>query len=122
MDLHGGIGGYIEDCIETFLSFVANLPLKGSEFGNSISTELPGNPPIWVTKRGNEVFLNDAKIIGRPVVAKNDFGGDQYIYKIDRVLEPTLPSEASASLFNPDASVFLEKHSQYLITGDNELT
>ena len=105
----------------SFSRNVANLPLKGAELGNSISTDLPGNPPIWVTRQGNDIYLNDAKIIGRPVVGKTGSGEDQVLYKIDRVLEPTMPTRSTAGLFNPDASVFLEQHSQYVITGTNQL-
>ena len=101
--------------------FAANLPLKGSDLDKPITTDLPGNPPIWVTRQGNDIYLNDAKIIGRPVVGKNDNGEDQLLYKVDRVLEPTMPTRSTTSLFNPDASVFLEQHSQYVITGNNQL-
>ncbi|KAJ8667182.1 hypothetical protein QAD02_008844 [Eretmocerus hayati] len=46
----------------------ANQPLKTSQFGQSLTSELEGNPPLWVTrKRGpgfEDIYINNAKIIG----------------------------------------------------------
>ena len=94
-----------------------------NELDDEILSDLPGNSPIWVTRRGRDVYLNDAKILGPPDKARSLTGMDQYMYKIDRVLEPTLPSAVtSATLFNPDARRFLEKYSQYSIVGDLRLS
>ncbi|CAG7717944.1 unnamed protein product, partial [Allacma fusca] len=87
-----------------------------AETGDSISSELSGHPPIWVTQRNDGTYLNDAKVIKGPMEAKTRDGSSQYLYMIDRVLEPTIPTTADSSLFNPDAKKYLEKHSQYSIT------
>ncbi|CAD6233869.1 GSCOCG00007363001-RA-CDS, partial [Cotesia congregata] len=45
----------------------ANLPKTTDELGDTISSELEGNPPLWVTrKRGypqDEIYINNAKIL-----------------------------------------------------------
>ena len=47
--------------------FTANQPLRTEQFGQSLTSELDGNPPLWVTRRpgarGHEVFINNARII-----------------------------------------------------------
>lgn len=45
----------------------ANSPKTIENLGDSISSELEGNPPLWVTKKtgthGQEVYINNAKIL-----------------------------------------------------------
>ncbi|OAD54578.1 Fasciclin-1 [Eufriesea mexicana] len=45
----------------------ANFPKTIENLGDSISSELEGNPPLWVTRRtgthGQEVYINNAKIL-----------------------------------------------------------
>ncbi|KAL2748639.1 fasciclin-1 isoform X1 [Vespula maculifrons] len=48
--------------------FPANLPLTIERLGLSVSSELDGNPPLWVTRKPGptgeeEVFINNAKIL-----------------------------------------------------------
>lgn len=46
--------------------FTANQALQTSQFGQFLTSELDGNPPLWVTRRGRpgheEVFINNARI------------------------------------------------------------
>lgn len=50
-----------------FPSVTANFPKTIENLGDSISSELDGNPPLWVTKRqgshGEEVYINNARLI-----------------------------------------------------------
>ena len=50
-----------------FLFVSANFPKTIENLGDSISSELEGNPPLWVTRRpgthGQEVYINNAKIL-----------------------------------------------------------
>lgn len=48
--------------------FTANQPLTTDRFGPSLTSELEGNPPLWVTRRPSgrgreDIFINNAKII-----------------------------------------------------------
>lgn len=49
------------------LLIIANRPLTIEELRDSISSELEGNPPLWITrtsgKYGVEVYINNAKIL-----------------------------------------------------------
>jgi len=49
------------------LSVSANRPLTIEELRDSISSELEGNPPLWITrkqvKHNVEVYINNAKIL-----------------------------------------------------------
>lgn len=58
----------MENDKNNFSLFVpANLPKTLENLGDSISSELEGNPPLWVTRRqstrGEEVYINNAKIL-----------------------------------------------------------
>lgn len=45
----------------------ANRPLTIEELRDSISSELEGNPPLWITRRVNghdvDVYINNAMIL-----------------------------------------------------------
>jgi hypothetical protein len=48
--------------------FTANQALKTEQFTQSLTSELDGNPPLWVTRRQGsrgheEIFINNARII-----------------------------------------------------------
>lgn len=47
------------------LQISANRPLRIENLPPSISSELEGNPPLWITKTkdGTEVYINNAKIL-----------------------------------------------------------
>lgn len=47
-----------------FFFSIANVPIKLDQLGNSVSSELDGNPPIWVTKKSpEEIYVNQARIV-----------------------------------------------------------
>lgn len=49
--------------------YVANFAATTDQLGNSLNSELDGNPPLWITRRKvpgrdeEEIFINTAKII-----------------------------------------------------------
>lgn len=49
------------------LLILANRPLTIEELRDSISSELEGNPPLWITRRpgkyGVDVYINNAMIL-----------------------------------------------------------
>lgn len=111
-------------CIQYYL-LTANVAKKTPELEEFISTELSGNPPIWITRTGNnDIFLNDAKIepTRKDFLVKNARGMDQVLHIIDRVLEPSVPESSDSNLINPDAKKFLERSSSYNITGQHSIT
>ncbi|ODM98817.1 Fasciclin-1 [Orchesella cincta] len=120
LESHGKIDNY------TVTYHLANVAKKIAELEEFISTELSGNPPIWITRTArNEIFLNNAKIDQRNdygFLVKNVRGMDQVLHIIDRVLEPTVPESSDSNLINPDAKKFLEKSSSYNITGPHSIT
>jgi len=107
-------------------TILANVAKKTAELEEFISTELSGNPPIWITRTArNEIFLNDAKIVRHDNIdflIKNARGMDQVLHIIDRVLEPSVPESGDSNLINPDAKKFLERSSSYNITGPHSIT
>lgn len=50
-----------------YRQFSANRPLTIEELRDSISSELEGNPPLWITRRPGtyvaDVYINNAKIL-----------------------------------------------------------
>jgi len=78
-----------------------------------VSSDLPRNPPIWVTSRNSELFLNDARVVKRDLRVR--IGSDHIVHTLDQVLIPTVPNSASggSDLNNPDAKKFLGAASAY---------
>ncbi|XP_044734143.1 fasciclin-1 isoform X4 [Chrysoperla carnea] len=82
----------------------------------SVSTEMEGNPPLWITIRpreyNNEIYINNARIHrGRSdYVAPNARGIKQVLHIIDEVLVPVLTTNTAAyPVSNPDAFLFLNQ-------------
>ncbi|XP_057339483.1 fasciclin-1 isoform X4 [Microplitis mediator] len=99
------------------LYHMSNLPKTTDELGDTISSELEGNPPLWVTrKRGHpqdEIYINNAKIlegsnfrskINTPIGEKT-----QVLHKISEVLEPVLSNSPDSLISNPNAFQFLNQ-------------
>ncbi|CAK9816423.1 FAS1 [Anthophora plagiata] len=86
--------------------------------GDSISSELEGNPPLWVTRRpgtqGEEVYINNAKILTERsnFQSKVIVGGDvktQVLHIINEVLEPVRSNSADMPIYSPNAFEFLNQ-------------
>ncbi|XP_021951577.1 fasciclin-1 isoform X1 [Folsomia candida] len=122
---HRHLGGRIDN--HTLLYHFANVAKRTSDLEDILSTELPGNPPIWITRNprsDSDIYLNDAQIDSRRrnFQIKNALGMDQVLHVIDRVLDPTVPDSSDNNLLNPDARKFLEYSSSYNITGNHRIT
>lgn len=93
---------------------------RTSELEDSISSELPGNPVIYITRFNDSViYMNNAKIDMhvRNRLTKNAQGMDQVMHMIDRVLDPAVPDSTDVGgLHNPSALTFLMQSSAYQIT------
>ncbi|KAK2584687.1 hypothetical protein KPH14_007026 [Odynerus spinipes] len=96
-----------------------NLPQTIERLGDSISSELEGNPPLWVTRRQGptgeeEVYINNAKILKQHsnFQSKIKVGGDtktQVLHVIDEVLEPVRSISPESPIYNPNAFQFLNQ-------------
>ena len=67
----------------TFHMNLANVAKRTSDLEDILSTELPGNSPIWITRRSeSEIYLNDARVDGRKrnFQVKNSMGLDQVLH------------------------------------------
>jgi hypothetical protein len=93
---------------------------------DSISSELPGNPAIFITRfNDSTIYMNDAKIdlYVRNKLTKNAQGMDQVLHQIDRVLNPAVPDSSDVGgLHNPSALTFLMNSSAYQITRRNRIS
>jgi len=99
---------------DLLLYHIANVALTTDKLDQSVSSELPGNPPMWIARRdasGNkyDLFVNDAKLIRGDIKASSTRQDEQVLHVIDKVLEPLVTSTRDPLLSNPDAARFLER-------------
>ncbi|XP_068630999.1 fasciclin-1 [Battus philenor] len=110
------------------LYHISNLATTLSNLDYSISSELDGNPPLWVTRRRDtmhdDIYVNNAKVhITRSYQAVNGNGKLQVLHVIDQVLQPLQPhgpTSTSTPVYNPNAYQFLE-HSDVFNIGQHRL-
>ncbi|KAL6255108.1 hypothetical protein P5V15_013440, partial [Pogonomyrmex californicus] len=100
------------------MSISANRPLTIEELRDSISSELEGNPPLWITRRpgryGVDVYINNAMILLEQsnFQSKLKVNGDtmtQVLHIINEVLEPVRSNSAESPIYNPNAFQFLNQ-------------
>ncbi|XP_076237842.1 fasciclin 1 Fas1 domain-containing isoform X2 [Calliopsis andreniformis] len=100
------------------LYHMSNFPKTIENLGDSISSELEGNPPLWVTRKtgtqGEEVYINNAKILTERsnFQSKVSVGGDvktQVLHIINEVLEPVRSNSPEIPIYNPNAFEFLNQ-------------
>ncbi|KAF9413777.1 hypothetical protein HW555_008112 [Spodoptera exigua] len=118
--------GELDDSL--VLYHIANLATTLSNMDYAISTDLDGNPPLWVTtRRGamhDDIYVNNAKVyVSRSYQAVNRNNKLQVLHVIDQVLLPLQPhgsSSISSPVYNPNAYHFLE-HSDLFNIGQHRL-
>ncbi|XP_043288919.1 fasciclin-1 isoform X3 [Venturia canescens] len=107
-----------EDIKDLVLYHMSNLPKTADDLRDSISSELEGNPPLWVTRKrinyNEEIYINNAKIIeGRSFKStmKQQSGDvkNQVLHIINEVLEPVVSIATADPIYNPNAFEFLNK-------------
>lgn len=100
------------------LYHMSNFPKTIENLGDSISSELEGNPPLWVTRRpsthGQEVYINNAKILidRSNFQSKVSVGGDvktQVLHIINEVLEPVRSNSMELPIYSSNAFEFLNQ-------------
>ncbi|XP_077294817.1 fasciclin 1 Fas1 domain-containing isoform X2 [Arctopsyche grandis] len=104
--------GIVDEAL--MLYHIANFAVTLDQLGNSVNSELDGNPPLWISRRKNndheDIFINTAKIITHRsnYMAPNQNNKRQVLHIIDDVLVPVIPASSSSGLiYNPDAKYFL---------------
>lgn len=112
------------------LYHMSNRPLTIEELRDYISSELEGNPPLWITRRpgrygGANVYINNAMILLEQsnFQSKLKVNGDtmtQVLHIINEVLEPVRSNSAETSIYNPNAFQFLNQ-SENLNLGDHRV-
>ncbi|XP_037707435.1 fasciclin-1 isoform X11 [Drosophila subpulchrella] len=82
---------------------------------NTVSSDMAGNPPLYITKNSNgDIFVNNARIIPSLSVETNNDGKRQIMHIIDEVLEPlTVKAGHSDTPSNPNALKFLQKAEEF---------
>ncbi|XP_065580845.1 fasciclin-1-like isoform X1 [Artemia franciscana] len=105
------------------LYHLSNVALTLDKLEQSVTSELPGNPPLWVTRRkipeseDFEHFINNAKVIEADVKGTTQSQEQQVLHIIDEALESTVPVNKDSSLSNPDALRLLEKANAFGLSG-----
>ncbi|XP_011341884.1 fasciclin-1 isoform X3 [Ooceraea biroi] len=111
------------------LYHMSNRPQTIEDLRESISSELEGNPPLWITRKqgpyGVEVYINNAKILLEQsnFQSKLKVNGDtmtQVLHIINEVLEPVRSNSAETPIYNPNAFQFLNQ-SENLNLGDHRV-
>lgn len=68
--------------------FAANVALTTGNLDQSVSSELPGNPPLWISRRdatatAYDLYINDAKVIVGDILATSTYQDKQVKKKND---------------------------------------
>ena len=93
------------------LNHLINRIVIEDQLGNRVNSLVPGNPPLWITKRSAWLYFNHARTLERNINLNSDTGEEQKMFIIDSVLEPLLPISAKNATFSQDvtAGKLLEK-------------
>ncbi|XP_023035377.1 fasciclin-1 isoform X5 [Drosophila willistoni] len=94
------------------LYHITTAAFNKDQLPNSVSSDMEGNPPLFITKnRNGDIFVNNARIIpSLSVELTNREGKRQVMHIIDEVLDPlTTLSTAQVQITNPDALEFMQK-------------
>lgn len=98
------------------MCFSANLAKQLRDLDGYVSSELEGNPPIWITRikeRHKDVlYVNNARILQdrSDYIQMNNQGKLQVLHVIDQVLVPVRSAKKdNVQIYNPDAFRFLNQ-------------
>jgi hypothetical protein len=98
------------------MCFSANLAKQLKDLDGYVSSELEGNPPIWITRikeRHKDVlYVNNARILQdrSDYIQMNNQDKLQVLHVIDQVLVPVRSAKKdNVQIYNPDAYRFLNQ-------------
>jgi len=105
---------------DLLLYHIANVALTTDNLDQSVSSDLPGNPPLWISRRDAtttvyDLYINDAKVVAGNILATSTSHDKQVLHIIDKVLEPIaqLVTERLPFLSNPNAAKFIERSGSF---------
>ncbi|XP_021919036.1 fasciclin-1 isoform X2 [Zootermopsis nevadensis] len=112
---------------DLILYHMTNLAKPLDQLDGSVSSELEGNPPIWITRiKGryrDDLYANNAQILQdrSNYIQMNHQQKQQVLHVIDKVLVPVRSANKDTTqIYNPDAFHFLNQ-SENLDVGDHRL-
>jgi hypothetical protein len=98
------------------MCFSANLAKQLKDLDGYVSSELEGNPPIWITRikgrNRDTLYVNNARILPdrSDYRQKNNLDKVQLLHVIDQVLVPVRSAKKdNVQIYNPDAFQFLNQ-------------
>lgn len=104
------------------LYHITNQPMKLEALNQPIVySQMEGNPPLWVTRRRDQlvnqddIFINNAMVDKKSsdYTGKNGKGQVQVLHKINEVLQPLRLKETTDSLYNPNAAQLIQNSIQF---------
>ncbi|XP_034661755.1 fasciclin-1 isoform X15 [Drosophila subobscura] len=97
------------------LYHISTSAFSKEQLPKSVSSDMGGNPPLYITKnRNGDIYVNNARIIpSLSVEMTNREGKRQVMHIIDEVLQPlSVQKNAQDNINNPDAMQFLQMAEQ----------
>ncbi|XP_003736532.1 fasciclin-1 isoform X13 [Drosophila persimilis] len=97
------------------LYHITTAAFSKEQLPKSVSSDMDGNPPLYITKnRNGDIYVNNARIIpSLSVEMTNREGKRQVMHIIDEVLQPlSVQKNAKDNINNPDAMQFLQMAEQ----------
>ncbi|XP_017142952.1 fasciclin-1 isoform X13 [Drosophila miranda] len=97
------------------LYHITTAAFSKEQLPKSVSSDMEGNPPLYITKnRNGDIYVNNARIIpSLSVEMTNREGKRQVMHIIDEVLQPlSVQKNAKDNINNPDAMQFLQMAEQ----------
>ncbi|XP_034130459.1 fasciclin-1 isoform X16 [Drosophila guanche] len=97
------------------LYHISTSAFSKEQLPKSVSSDMDGNPPLYITKnRNGDIYVNNARIIpSLSVEMTNREGKRQVMHIIDEVLQPlSVQKNAQDNINNPDAMQFLQMAEQ----------
>ncbi|BES97562.1 Fasciclin domain [Nesidiocoris tenuis] len=94
------------------LYHMANSPHPLNTLGTTVNTMRTGNPPLWITRVKNDIYVNNAKILTHSHLTNlqhNHHSNKQVLHILDRVLEPIQFQSEAVGNVNPSAGDFLDE-------------
>ncbi|KAH8310250.1 hypothetical protein KR044_000232 [Drosophila immigrans] len=91
------------------LSRLATAAFSQNQLKTSVTSDMEGNPPLYITNgRNGDIYVNNARIIpSLSVELTNREGKRQVMHIIDEVLEPLTAKSSSTEMNNMDAMQFM---------------
>uniref|UniRef100_A0A0K2UEZ8 Fasciclin1like [Megachile rotundata] n=1 Tax=Lepeophtheirus salmonis TaxID=72036 RepID=A0A0K2UEZ8_LEPSM len=104
---------------DLILNHFTNLALKKVQLSKELTSLVTGNPRLWVKREGNNVFINQGRIINFDIQGVSPRGEQQVLHIIDSVLEPLLPLTVSSGNYfvELDARKLMSKSTLYDLNG-----